>query len=651
MDKPTVSVKRKLMLCLGAVIAMSTVVTVKLVYIQYFKAEELQESAYEQQTRDRLISADRGSILDRNGNGIAVTKSVNTVSVIHAQVENENETAEFLSRTLDLDYDTVLEKVKKRVALERIKTKVDRETANVIRKAGVPGIMVDEDVERVYPYSSLAAQVIGFVGKDNQGIIGLEAKYDEALKGKQGKILTRTDVRGKELGGHQDRIAPVDGADLVTSLDLTVQQYAEQTIEKAVTAKNAKNGCIIVMNPQNGEIYAMAIYPDFDLNDPFTINNDELKAVWDTLSAEDRNNYLNKMWRNTAINDTYEPGSTFKIITSAAGLEEGVVTPEDRFCCNGYHIAGDRMIKCWRYPRTHGSESFVEGVRNSCNPVFMTVAERLGADKFYDYLIKFGLNKKTGIDIAGEAAAIMYDKDKIGPVELATMSFGQSIQITPLQLLRAAAAIVNGGYLVSPHFGVETRDKDGNTIEVFDYGKGERILSEKTSETMKEILESVVEKGTGNKAYIPGFRIGGKTATSEKLPRRSGKYIASFMAFAPAENPQVMAIVIIDEPQGVYYGGTVAGPVMKELLTNILPYLGIERSFNEDELKLDEIKDIEVPGLVGEKTDSAKNELMKSGVKWDIKGDGDTVEAQFPKAGEKINKDSKVILYTRQQGE
>lgn len=645
------SVKRKLLLCLSAVLTMCVVVSARLVYIQCFRAEELQEMAYEQQTRDRLISADRGSILDRNGNGIAVTKSVNSVSVIHAQIENEQEAAEFLSGMLDMDYDEVLKKVSKKVALERIKTKVDRETANAIRKAAIPGIVVDEDVERVYPFSSLASQVIGFVGKDNQGIIGLEAKYDEVLKGQQGKILTLTDVRGIELGDHQDRIDPVDGADLVTSLDITVQQYAEQTIKNAVTAKSAKSGCIIVMNPQNGEIYAMAIYPDFDLNDPFTINDEELKQIWDTLSAEDKNNYLNKMWRNTAINDTYEPGSTFKIITSAAGLEEGVVTTEDRFVCNGYHIAGDRMIKCWRYPRTHGSESFVEGVRNSCNPVFMTVAERLGSDRFYDYLIKFGLDKKTGIDIAGEAVAIMYGKEDIGPVELATMSFGQSIQITPMQLLRSAAAIVNGGYLVTPHFGVSTRDKEGNTVEVFDYGKGERILSEKTSETMKEILESVVEKGTGNKAYIPGFRIGGKTATSEKLPRRSGKYIASFMAFSPAENPQVMALVIIDEPQGVYYGGTVAGPVMKELLTNILPYLGIERSFNEDELEMDEVKTVEVPDLVGKTLTSAKNELMKIGAGWDIKGTGDTVTAQFPKPGENINKDSKVILYTEQQGE
>ncbi len=639
-------VKRKLLFCLVLVLSVCVGVTVRLFYIQFFCAEELQLKAYEQQTRDRLISADRGSILDRNGNGIAVTRSVNTVSVIHSQIENEEKTARFLSEVLDIDYDTVLEKVSKKVALERIKTKVDTKTADIIRKADIKGVVVDEDIERVYPFSTLAAQVIGFVGRDNQGIIGLEAKYDYLLKGEQGKILTQTDVRGIELGDHQMRVAPVDGYDLVTSLDLTVQQYAEQTIKNAVEAKNAKSGTIIVMNPQNGEIYAMAIYPDFDLNEPFTINDEELALKWDEISAEERNDLLNRMWRNTAINDTYEPGSTFKILTSAAGLEEGVVTPESGFVCNGYHIVGDRMIKCWRYPRTHGSESFVEGVRNSCNPVFMIIAERLGSNKFYDYLIKFGLDKKTGIDIAGEATAIMYGKDAIGPVELATMSFGQSIQITPLQLLRIAAATVNGGYLVTPHFGIQTLDKDGNITEVFDYGKGEKILSDKTSETLKYILESVVSEGTGNKTYIPGMRIGGKTATSEKLPRRSGKYIASFMAFAPADEPEVMALVIIDEPEGTYYGGSVAGPVMKELLSNILPYLGVESNLNENELILDEVKTVTVPLLEGMSVKDAKNALYKLGAGCDIKGDGDTVNYQFPCEGETINKSSKIILYT-----
>jgi len=639
-------VKKKLLFCMVLVFSMCMVVTARLFYIQYFKAEELQQKAYEQQTRDRLISADRGSILDRNGNGIAVTKSVNTVSVIHAQIEDEEKAARLLSSFLDMDYDTVLEKVSKKVALERIKTKVDTETAAKIRAADIKGVVVDEDIERFYPFSNMASQVIGFVGRDNQGIIGLEAKYDHLLKGEQGKILTRTDVKGLEFGDAEIRVPPTDGFDLVTSIDITVQQYAEQTIKKAVEAKNAKSGTMIVMDPQDGEIYAMAIYPDFDLNEPFTINNEELAIIWDELSAEDKNNYLNRMWRNTAINDTYEPGSTFKIITSAAGLEEGVVTPESMFSCNGYHIAGDRMIKCWRYPRTHGSETFVEGVQNSCNPVFMTIAERLGAEKFYDYLIKFGLDKKTGIDIAGEATAIMYGKDDIGPVELATMSFGQSIQITPMQLLRAAAAVVNGGYLVTPHFGVRTQDKDGNIKEVFEYRKGEKILSDETSETLKYILESVVAEGTGNKTYIPGMHIGGKTATSEKLPRRSGKYIASFMAFAPADDPKVMALVIIDEPQGTYYGGSVAGPVMKELLENILPYLGVENDYTEKELSLDEVKKVTVPLVEGKSLSEAKNILYKAGLSCDIKGEGDIIGYQFPTEGEIINKNSKIILYT-----
>ena len=374
------------------------------------------------------------------------------------------------------------------------------------------------------------------------------------------------------------RIEPVDGENLVTSIDVVIQQYAEQEIAAAVEAKNAKSGLIIVMNPQNGEIYAMANYPTFDLNEPFTINDDELAALWDTFTAEEKNDYLNHMWRNKAINDTYEPGSTFKIVTASTGLEEGVITPESKFTCTGSMVVGGRTIKCWRYPRTHGEQTFAEGVRNSCNPVFMAVAERIGADAFYDYMVKFGFAEKTGIDLNGEAVGILHDKDDIGPVELATMSFGQTFQITPIQLLRAAAAVVNGGRLVTPHFALKTVDDEGFTVNTFDWPQGERVISEETSEEMREILESVVAEGTGNKAQVPGYRIGGKTATSQKLPRGSGKYIASFMAFAPADDPQVMALVLIDEPEGVYYGGTVAEPVMKDLLSNILPYLNIEKT-------------------------------------------------------------------------
>lgn len=578
LDKLSFRGKKRLLLMLAVFVLSLIVLSIRVGYIMLFKAEEYQNMAYEQQTRDRLIAPKRGSILDRNGNGIAVTESVSAVSVIHAQIENEEETAKALSEILELDYEDVFEDVKENVALKRIKSKVDNETAAEIRELNLPGVMIDEDVERTYPYYTLAASVIGFVGKDNQGIIGLESKYEEYLKGEPGKIMTLTDSRGRRVSDAEERVEPVNGENLVTSIDVVIQQYAEQEIAAAVEAKNAKSGVIIVMNPQNGEIYAMANYPTFDLNEPFTINDEELAAMWDTFTAEEQNEYLNQMWRNKAINDTYEPGSTFKIVTASTGLEEGVITPESTFNCTGSMVVGGRTIKCWRYPRTHGTQTFAEGVRNSCNPVFMAVAERIGADTFYDYMIKFGFAEKTGIDLNGEAVGILHKKEDIGPVELATMSFGQTFQITPIQLLRAAAAVVNGGKLITPHFAIKTVDDNGFTVNTFEWPEGERVISEETSATMREILESVVAEGTGNKAQVEGYRIGGKTATSQKLPRGSGKYIASFMAFAPADDPQVMALVLIDEPEGVYYGGTVAGPVMRDLLTNILPYLNIEKT-------------------------------------------------------------------------
>ena len=578
LDKLSFRGKKRLLLMLAVFVLSLIVLSIRVGYIMLFKAEEYQNMAYEQQTRDRLIAPKRGSILDRNGNGIAVTESVSAVSVIHAQIENEEETAKALSEILELDYEDVLEDVKENVALKRIKSKVDNETAAEIRELNLPGVMIDEDVERTYPYYTLAASVIGFVGKDNQGIIGLESKYEEYLKGEPGKIMTLTDSRGRRVSDAEERVEPINGENLVTSIDVVIQQYAEQEIAAAVEAKNAKSGVIIVMNPQNGEIYAMANYPTFDLNEPFTINDEELAAMWDTFTAEEQNEYLNQMWRNKAINDTYEPGSTFKIVTASTGLEEGVITPESTFNCTGSMVVGGRTIKCWRYPRTHGTQTFAEGVRNSCNPVFMAVAERIGADTFYDYMIKFGFAEKTGIDLNGEAVGILHKKEDIGPVELATMSFGQTFQITPIQLLRAAAAVVNGGKLITPHFAIKTVDDNGFTVNTFEWPKGEQVISEETSAKMREILESVVAEGTGNKAQVEGYRIGGKTATSQKLPRGSGKYIASFMAFAPADDPQVMALVLIDEPEGVYYGGTVAGPVMRDLLTNILPYLNIEKT-------------------------------------------------------------------------
>lgn len=578
MDRLTFKGKKRLLITLTAFMCSLAALSVRVGYIMLTKDEEYQNKAYEQQTRDRLITPKRGSILDRNGVGMAVTESVSSVSVIHAQIKDKEATATALSEILELDYDDVLEDIEERVALKRIKTKVDNETAAEIRALELPGVMIDEDIERTYPYCTLAANVIGFVGKDNQGIIGLESKYEDYLKGKAGKILTQTDSKGLRVSDAEERVEPISGDNLVTSIDVVIQQYAEQEIKAAVEAKGAKSGLIIVMNPQNGEIYAMANYPTFDLNEPFTINDPELAKAWDTFTSEEKNDYLNRMWRNKAINDTYEPGSTFKIVTASAGLEEGVITPDSPFTCTGSMTVGGRQIKCWRYPRTHGEQTFAQGVRNSCNPVFMQVAERIGADKFHEYMIKFGFNEKTGIDLNGEAVGILHKKDDIGPVELATMSFGQTFQITPIQLLRAAAAVVNGGRLITPHFAVKTIDDDGFTQKVFEWPDGGMAISEETSEKMRAILESVVAEGTGNKAQVDGYRIGGKTATSQKLPRGSGKYIASFMSFAPADKPMVMALVLIDEPQGVYYGGTVAGPVMKDLLSNILPYLNIPKT-------------------------------------------------------------------------
>ncbi len=644
MEKITILMKKRLLIFLFLASIGWLILFARVVYIQVVQGEDLQSKAYEQQTRDRLIAPKRGSILDRNGVGLALTETVNTISVIPIQVKQKEETAKYLSDILELEYDTVLEKVKQNVALVRIKNKVDKQIALEIRKKAMPGIVVDEDIKRVYPYSSLASQVLGFVGKDNQGIIGLESKYNEYLQGKAGKILTLTDSRGLTVDNAQERIAPEDGKTLVTSIDVVVQQYAEQTLAKAVEAKGAKNGIIIVMNPQNGEVYAMANYPSFDLNDPFTINNEELASIWGNMSEQEKNDALNQMWRNTAINDTYEPGSTFKTITSSAGLEEGVVTPESSFVCNGYYVAGDRQIKCWRYPRTHGAETFVQGVQNSCNPVFMIVAERMGAEIFADYMTKFGFREKTGIDLPGEAVGIIHKTENIGPVELATMSFGQSFQITPLQLLRAVSAIINGGNLITPHIATEVLDENGNVIQTFEYEKGTQVISQNTSEQMKKILESVVSEGTGNKAYIPGYRIGGKTATSEKLPRRSGKYIASFLTFAPAENPQVLSLVLINEPQGNYYGGSVAGPVMKELLQNILPYMGIETIYSQKELEMKEVQKIIVPDFVGMTVQEAKKALYEQEIDYEIQGEGETITSQFPKSGEEVNKNTKILL-------
>lgn len=541
-------------------------------YIMIFQADFLQEKAEELHNRERAIKAKRGIIMDRNGIPIAVNQSVTRISVIHNQITETEKVIQVLSDELELEYDDVKDKVNNVVALQIIKTNVDKEIASKIRSYNLDGIMIDEDYRRIYPFSNLASHVIGFVGSDSQGIIGLEVVYDDYLMGEAGMIYTPTDAKGVEIENEAEtRLEPVDGFDLQISLDVNMQQYAEQALEKVLISKEAIRGSIIIMNPQNGELLAMVNKPDFDLNKPFYLENEN-------LTSEEKEIALNQIWRNYCINDTYEPGSTFKVVTASAGLEEQVVDLDDGFYCPGYSIVADRRIRCHK-DGGHGSQTFLEGVQNSCNPVFMAVAERVGVENYLSYFDRFGLNEKSGVDLPGEAVSIMHDQENIGPVELATMSFGQSFQITPLQLIRAGAAVVNGGYLVTPHFGMNVTDGDGNVVEQLEYDNSKRAISEETSKTMAMILESVVAVGTGRHCAIEGYKIGGKTATSEKLPRSSNDYISSFLGFAPADNPQLMILVLVDEPVGIYYGGTVAAPVAKEIFENILPYIGIEPKF------------------------------------------------------------------------
>ena len=648
--KTSVNVKRKLLMVMVVCEAILIALMLRVFYIQAFEADVLQRRAYEQQTRDRLIAANRGSIYDRNMVGLAVTESVASVSVIRAQVEDPERVASELSRLLEMDYQEVLTKVRRRVALERIATKVDKDVADQIRALNLPGVVVDEDIMRVYPFNELAAQVLGFVGRDNQGIIGLEAKYDRYLKGQQGRIMTLTDAAGREApGGFIERIEPVDGLNLVLTIDMVVQRYAEQTIAKAVQYRQAQRGLIISMNPQTGQIYAMANYPTFDLNEPFQINDPALAEIWHTFNTDERLVHLNRMWRNFAINDTYEPGSTFKIITSAAGIEAGVIRPDSRFNCGSGKQVANRFIKCWRSPRSHGSQTFVEGMQNSCNPVFMDIAEMLGVEMFYDFLKRFGMMSKTGVDLPGEAKGIMHNPDNVGPVELATISFGQGFQISPLQLMRAVSASINGGYMITPHVGMKLTDRYGRIVEDFSYAhsqnRGEQVVSEETSRIMREVLESVVQTGTGHRSYLPGYRIGGKTATSEKLPRRSGKYISSFITMAPAEHPTVLTLVLIDEPVGAYYGGQVAGPVMKEFLETALPHLGVIPVYSEEELAKEDVGLVTVPDLTGLAYNTARNLLRPLDLEADREGEGNLVTGQFPPPGVEVNRGSKVILY------
>lgn len=566
--------KKKILVVFLAAFILILYLIGRLVYLMVFDAEYYQQKAEDLHERERDIKAARGEIIDRNGTVLATNRTVCTISVIHSQIENPEKVIEKLSEFLEMDADQVRKKVEKISSIERIQSNVDKRTGDKIRNLGLAGVKVDEDFKRYYPYNELASKVLGFTGGDNQGIVGLEVKYEKYLKGINGKILTTTDARGIELDGvAEDRLEPEAGNMLRISLDYTMQKYALQMAEKVRTEKQADKVGIILMNPQNGEIYAMVNVPEFDLNQPFMLNNEE---TGENLTDEQRQDALNQMWRNGCINDTYEPGSTFKIITASAGLEEGAVHLTDQFSCPGYKVVEDRRIRCHKVGG-HGAENFVQGIQNSCNPVFIEVGLKIGVDRFFDYFRQFGLMDLTGVDIPGEAGTIMHKKENVGQVELATISFGQSFQITPIQLATTVSALVNGGRRVTPHFGMEVLSAEGKKVKTFRYNAKKHIVSEKTSQTMRELLESVVAEGSGKNAYVEGYRIGGKTATSQTLPRSANKYISSFVGFAPADDPQILGMCVIYNPQGVYYGGTIAAPVIGKIFENILPYLGIEK--------------------------------------------------------------------------
>lgn len=539
-------------------------------FLMIARSDHYSKMADELHKRERTIKAARGEIVDRNGTVIAANRTVCTVSVIHNQVTEPEKVIRELVRILELPEPEVRKKVEKWSSREIIRTNVEKSVGDQIMKLGLSGVKVDEDYKRYYPYGSLASKVLGFTGADNQGIIGLEVMYERYLKGRDGLILTTSDAKGTELqNAAEERVEPVPGNTLTVSLDVNIQKYAEQAAYQVMEKKGAKAVSVIVMNPRNGEIYAMVNVPEFDLNDPFTLNVES-----GGLTGTELQDARNKMWRNRCINDTYEPGSTFKIITAAAGLEAGVVHLDDRFSCPGFRIVEDRKIRCHKIGG-HGGETFLQGAMNSCNPVFIDVGARLGVDSFYHYFEQFGLLGKTGIDLPGEAATIMHKKENMGLVELATVSFGQSFQITPIQLITTASSIINGGRRITPHFAMNVESTDGTYYQKFSYPERMGVVSEATSETMRYILEQVVAEGSGKRAKLPGYRVGGKTATSEKLPRSLKKYISSFLGFAPADDPQVIALITIDEPVGIYYGGTIAAPVVADIFSNILPYLDI----------------------------------------------------------------------------
>lgn len=566
--------RRKIMIIFVAVLLLMVFLMGRLVYLMIFCSEYYGVRAENLHERERDIKAARGNIYDRNGVVLAENKTVCTISVIHSQIEDPEKVIAVLTKELGMSEETVRKRVEKVSSIERIKMNVEKETGDAIRSYELAGVKIDEDYKRYYPYNELASKVIGFTGGDNQGIIGIEVKYDEYLEGINGKILTLTDARGVEIkNAGERRSEPVEGDDLYLSLDYNIQMYAAQAAVKVREEKQADSVSILVMNPQNGEILAMVNEPEFNLNEPFALNTE----IDTELSEEEKQNALNKMWRNQCINDTYEPGSTFKIITASAALEEGKVSLSDQFNCPGYKIVEDRRIRCHKVGG-HGAEDFTHGIMNSCNPVFIEIGLRIGSDRFCDYFEQFGLLSKTNIDLPGEASTIMHKRENIGQVELATMSFGQSFQITPIQLATTVSSIINGGNRVTPHFGVETKNAEGEVTHTFVYGQKEHIVSEETSATMRYLLEKVVSEGSGKNAALEGFSIGGKTATSQTLPRSEKRYISSFLGFAPADDPQVLALIIINNPQGVYYGGTIAAPVCRDLFSNILPYLGIKQA-------------------------------------------------------------------------
>lgn len=547
----------------------------RLVWLMGFRSDHYYEKAEDLHERERDIKAARGRILDANGKVLADNKTVCTVSVIHSQVKEPEKVIRLLSSELGISEGKIRKKVEKVSSIERIRTNVEKETGDAIRKAGLEGVKVDEDHKRYYPYDTLASTVLGFTGGDNQGIIGLEVEYEEVLRGTPGKILTTTDARGVEIDEiGESRVEPVNGEDLRLSLDISIQEFVQQAALKVMEEKQAERVSILLMNPQNGEIYACVNVPEFDLNHPFELNTGEDVSSMNTQKVQE---LLNRMWRNPCLNDTYEPGSTFKIITMAAGLQEGVVSLEDRFYCPGYKLVDDRRIHCANR-RGHGSQNFVEGAQNSCNPVFIEVGLRLGVEKYYEYFRRFGLMEKTGIDLPGEAGTIMHKMENMGNVELATVSFGQSFQITPVQLAATVSSLINGGKRITPHFGVAVQSEDGKYIKELKYPSRSGIISQDVSEKVRGILETVVSQGSGRNASVPGYSIGGKTATSQTLPRSANRYISSFLGFAPAEDPKVLALCVIHDPQGIYYGGTIAAPVVRSIFENVLPYLGIKKT-------------------------------------------------------------------------